>query len=249
MLYLQHLFSHNKQIIFGKKVINVRHNSRCGIFNRKNCIIGSSSCYFFHGIPKQLHMIAFNILLEISTHGTVAVSTFYPLENNGHIVSWKLVNHLEILFLFRTILGKKLVLAFSADCHDLLKKLLCTQLIEFSMGFFPDFFQLCIFPFRIQHLLSSADLILCNFLADLHSFLEKLYHLVINFVYFPSAFLQICHIVSSQIPVFYNSLCTLTMHYSFNCSMLHFAQYFPSSKSGSSFFARFFYCPCKLSNK
>ena len=52
--------------------------------------------------------------------------------------------------------------------------------------------------FWIQHFLSCVDFVLCHFLADLHPLLKKLYHLVVDLIYFPSAFLQICHVVSSQ---------------------------------------------------
>ncbi len=50
---LQDLLSHDKQIIFCQKVINICHNPSCGIFNRKDCVICSSCCNFFHGIPNS----------------------------------------------------------------------------------------------------------------------------------------------------------------------------------------------------
>ena len=83
------------------------------------------------------------------------------------------------------------------------KKLLGSQRIKFSMGFSTDFLQLGMFPLWIQNLLSGTDLILRHFLTDLHSLFKKLHNLVINLIYLLSAFLQICHTVSSQFLFFH----------------------------------------------
>ena len=215
MLNLQDLLSHDKQIIFCQKVINICHNPSCGIFNRKDCVICSSCCNFFHGIPEQLHMIALNVFLKVGAHGSIAVGALYPLENNSHIISGKLLHHLEVFLFFRTIFGEKLILTLSADGHDLLKKLLGSKFVELTVRFFPDLFQFGMLSLRIQHFLSGMDLILCNLFADLHPLLKKFHHLIVNFIYFSSAFLQICHIVFSPVFVF-NHANSAAAHFNFH---------------------------------
>ena len=71
----------------------------------------------------------------------------------------------------------------------LLKKLLRTKLIKFSMCLTSQDLQLLSLSFRIQNLLSCTYLIFCNILTHLHSLFKKTYDIAVDLIYFISAFL------------------------------------------------------------
>ena len=197
VVYGNHLLSHNMKPIFCKKIINICYDSLGGILYGKDRIICPSGCSLLHCLPKGICMVAFDFLREISAHGRIAVSSLHSLEYYVDTFQWKLIYHLIIFFFSHSICGQKLVLAFSADRHNLLKNFLNTKRIKLPMSAGPQCIQFFPLSFRIQNLLARFNFILCDILTNLHSLFKKLKDLTVNLIYFFSAFLQICHVCFS----------------------------------------------------
>ena len=182
------LLSHNIQIIFCKKIINSCHNTCGGIFDREYPIVCLPLHYSLHSISPCFHMKAFNIIIEVFPHGSITVSSLYPLKNNCNIVQRKRIHHFQFFFILYTMLCQKLILPLPADGHNLLKQFLSTQLVKFPMGSATQSLQFLSLPFCIQHLFTCRNLIFCHILTYLHSFFKEPDNLHINLINFISAF-------------------------------------------------------------
>ena len=101
-------------------------------------------------------MKALNIVLEIFPHCSITVCTFHTLKDNSYIFQRKCIYHFQFLIILDSMLCEKLILSLTADRHDLLKKLLRTKLIKFSMRLTSQDLQLLSLSFRIQNLLIEA---------------------------------------------------------------------------------------------
>ena len=189
MLRTDDLFSYNTQLILCKKIINISHNTGSCILNGKYRIVCSSLHNCFHCIAPGFYMKTLNIVLEIFPHCSIAVRTFHTLKDNSYIFQRKCIYHFQFLIVLDSMLCEKLILSLTADRHDLLKKLLRTKLIKFSMRLTSQDLQLLSLSFRIQNLLSCTYLIFCNILTHLHSLFKKTYDIAVDLIYFISAFL------------------------------------------------------------
>ena len=172
MLYADPLLPDDIKLIFCQKIINIRHDPLCGILDRKDCIISLAKSNLLHRCTEGLDMVAVDLLREICSHGRIAVCALNSLKNNVYIFERKFVDHLVVSLCSDTILGQKLVLAFAADRHDLLKKLLRTKAVEASMCLILENIQFVLFSLRVKYLLSCVYLVFCNIFADFHSFFK-----------------------------------------------------------------------------
>ena len=189
MLRTDDLFSYNAKLILCKKIINISNNTGSCILNGKYRIVCSSLHNCFHCIAPGFYMKTLNIVLEIFPHCSIAVCTFHTLKDNSYIFQRKCIYHFQFLIVLDSMLCEKLILSLTADRHDLLKKLLRTKLIKFSMRLTSQDLQLLSLSFRIQNLLSCTYLIFCNILTHLHSLFKKTYDIAVDLIYFISAFL------------------------------------------------------------
>ena len=92
---------------FSQKIVNIRHNTLCRVFDRQYCIICFSRCNFFHSISECFYMVTIDRIRKIRTHGSITVSTFYSLKNNIHPCHRKCIYHLIIFcIVFNSIFGQ-----------------------------------------------------------------------------------------------------------------------------------------------
>ena len=133
MLHTDNLLPFNEKLIFCQKIVNIRHNPCCRIFNRKHCIICCSVFYRFHSISPRLYMKAFYFLAEIRPHGSIAVCAFHSLKRHVCIFKRQLFHKEKIFFFLCALFCQKLILSFSADRHNLLKQLLDSQRVKFTV--------------------------------------------------------------------------------------------------------------------
>ena len=107
MLHFHALFPDDIQLIFRQKIVNIRHNTLCRVFDRQYCIICFSRCNFFHSISECFYMVTIDRIRKIRTHGSITVSTFYSLKNNIHPCHRKCIYHLIIFcIVFNSIFGQ-----------------------------------------------------------------------------------------------------------------------------------------------
>jgi len=116
--YMSHrddLFPYNIMRIFHQKIIDIQHTARCGVFDRKHCIVGFALADRFHRVFPGLHMKALHFITEKFFHCGETVSPLHPLEDHRRSLRGDFLHldifRADILFCSR----EKLVLTFPAD--------------------------------------------------------------------------------------------------------------------------------------
>ena len=91
-------------------------------------------CYILHGFTPGFYMIAFDIFAKVLAHGCIAVGALYALENNSGVFKGYMFYRCKITLAIDSVLGKQLILSFSADSHDLAEKFLYAKAVEISVS-------------------------------------------------------------------------------------------------------------------
>ena len=191
MLTGDDLFPYDYMVILGQQVIIVLDNACSRIFYRQNSKISVIVFDCFHGIFPGIYMKTFDVFSKKSIHGGIAVSTFYSLEHYSDVFFFQSIyrgkKRIPCAFMFL----HKLILALSADRHDLPVEFINSSAVKLSGSLTAEGLQFCLLSAGIKNRFLCLYFKPGHLFRHGHSLFKKPDDLIVDMVDFISELGQI----------------------------------------------------------
>ena len=168
--------------IFHQKVINVKHASRCGIFDGKYRIIRFSLADRLHRILPGFHVEAVHFIAEERFHRRKTVGALHSLKHYRGACGRKLVDRNITVFRHSSglpVLREQLILAFPADGHDLLEEFLHGFSVKRIGSHRSQGFQLADLPLPVENRFVCSYFVLRDFSCQTHPLFKQTDNLLV----------------------------------------------------------------------